>query len=98
MASNRTCQFCEKDEASHFCYCTGQHTIFCMQCFARHSAKYPRLFHQLIPIAVLRHNPEEYVRKYEALTEAVTEVRRNVEQIERFAAEFTDMMQNCILS
>ena len=95
-ANNRTCQFCQQHEASHFCKCTGSPTLFCLDCCGQHNAKYPRAIHQAIPIAALSQNPEEYMRKYEALTKAATELRSNVERMEQCSRDFAKMMQNCI--
>ena len=95
-ASNRTCQLCLGSEATHFCKCTGSPTLFCIQCFLTHQSKYPRVIHQVTPIAVLSQNAEEYKRKNEALTKVAAEFRRNIERMEQCSSEFADMVQTCI--
>ena len=95
-ASNQTCQFCQEHEATHFCKCTGSLIHFCLDCCAKHNAKYPRAIHQITPIAVLSQNPEQYMRKYETLTKAATELRKNIERAEQCSIEFADLMTNCI--
>jgi len=86
LASNQTCHICEEREA----------TLFCAQCFPIHQAKYPRLIHQVTPIAALNQNPKEYKRRNEALTKAAAELRRNLDKMEQCSVEFAEMMQNCI--
>ena len=94
--SNPTCTICERNEASHFCKCTDTPTLFCLDCSGRHNAKFPRAFHQTMPIAALLQDPQEYKRKIETLTKATAELRKNVERVEKCCSEFSDMMQNCI--
>ena len=95
-SSNRTCEFCKEDAATHFCKCTGTPTLFCRQCFLTHQDKYPRAFHHVMPIAALSQTPEEYQRKYEALKRATIELRKNLEKMEQCTTEFGDLIQNCI--
>jgi len=94
-ASNRTCQICLESEAMHFCKCTAPPTVFCMQCLYSHHTKYPRAYHQVLPIAALS-NPKEYKRRNEALVKTTAELRSIVERMDQCASEFTEMMQNCI--
>lgn len=96
FVSNPICAICSINEASHFCKCTDIPTCFCLDCSGRHNAKFPRAFHQIMPIAVLHQDPREYMRKSEALGKAVAELRRNIERVEKCRIEFTEMMQNCI--
>ena len=44
----------------------------------------------------LSQNPEEYKRKYEALTQATAELRSNIERMDQCSREFEVMIQNCI--
>ena len=97
-SSNRTCQYCELHETTHFCKCAGTPAFFCMSCFSKHNVKNPRAPHQVLPIAVLNQNPEEYKRRYETLTKASAELRSNVAKMEQCSREFSDMMQHCINS
>jgi len=94
--NNRTCQLCQLREATNFCKCTGSPILFCLDCLSSHHTKYPRIIHQVIPIAALNQDPEEYKRKNEALMRAAVELRRNVDKMEQCFTEFGDMMQNCI--
>ena len=96
VSNNRTCQFCQRREASHFCKCTGSPVLFCLDCSIQHSAKNPRIIHQVIPIAALSQSPEEYMRKNDTLTKAAAELRRNVDRMEQCSRDFADMMQKCI--
>ena len=67
-----------------------------MQCFPAHHAKYPRTLHQVMPVAALRQDPQEYMRKNQALTKAVAQLQKNLERVEQYCVEFADLMQNCI--
>ena len=49
-----------------------------------------------MPIVALSQNPEEYQRKYQALTKAAAELRLNVDRMEQCSREFTNLLQNCI--
>ena len=95
-ASNQTCQFCEGDVATHFCKCTGSPTLFCRQCFPTHQAKYPRALHPVMPVAALYQTPDEYKRKYDALTKVTAELRKNLDKMEQCSTDFADMVQTCI--
>jgi len=95
-SNNRTCQFCQRHEATQFCQCTDTSTLFCLECYAKHSAKYPGAHHQILPVAALSQNPEEYKRKYETLTKAAAELRSNIDKMEQCSICFGDMMQKCI--
>jgi len=94
--SNRTCQMCEENEANHFCRCLGPPTLFCLDCMGRHTAKYSQAIHQVMPIAALNHNPDEYRRKSEALAKAADALRSNVERMEQFCLDFDEIMQQCV--
>ena len=96
VSSNETCQFCERDEASLFCKCTGTAALFCMKCSMLHHSKYPRAIHQVMPIAALNRNIEEYKQKAEALSLAAAELRRNLDLMEQYSIDFADLMQRSI--
>ena len=96
LLRNQTCQLCLGCEATHFCKCTTAPTLFCMQCFYSHHTKYPLAYHQVLPIAALSQNPEDYKRRSEALSKAATELRSNLDRMEQCSSEFGEMMQNCI--
>lgn len=93
---NRTCQLCGRNEASHFCNCLTPPTLFCLDCCGHHNAKYPRIVHNAIPIVALNQNPDEYMRRSEALKKGAAELRRNLELIDQFSRDFDNMMQACI--
>ena len=95
-ASNQTCHFCKRREASHFCTCTGSLTLFCTDCGPIHQAKYSLAIHQISPIAAISQSPEESKRKYEALTKAAAELRSNVDRLDQCSREFEELMQHCI--
>jgi len=67
-----------------------------MTCFPAHHAKYPRIIHNTIPIAALHQPPAEYMNKYEALTQGVAELRKNIERIDQYYSEFDELMKICI--
>ena len=96
VSNTPACQICKSHKASHFCKCTDSATFFCLDCCNHHNAKYPFAFHQVLPIAALRQNPEEYMRKYEKLTKAAAEIHRNVDRMEQCSTEFEEAIQNCI--
>lgn len=96
VSSNQTCQFCESTEASLFCKCTGTASLFCVQCSCLHHSKYPRAFHQVMPIAALNRNIEEYKQKTEALSLAAAELHRNLDLMEQYSVEFADLTQQII--
>ena len=93
---NKTCEFCQSCEASHFCNCVQPPALFCLDCCGRHSAKFPRTIHHAIPIAALSQNPNEYKRRSKTITKATVELRKNIERLEQCHREFADMMQKCI--
>lgn len=94
--NNRTCQVCWANDASHFCNCQGQPTLFCIACFTPHYTKDSRAIHKAIPIAVLGKDPKEYKRKNKALKEAVAALRRNLELVDQCCHEFDEMMKASI--
>ena len=91
-SSNKTCQVCQENDATHFCNCLDPPTLFCLDCSARHSAKFPRIIHQTIPMVVMQQNPEEYMHKYQTLNAAVAELRKNVERLDQFCREFEELI------
>jgi len=95
-SSNQTCSLCGRHEASHFCNCLSPPTLFCLDCCGHHNAKYPHIVHYAIPIAALSQNPDEYVRKSEALKNGAMALRRNLDKIDQCCLEFDRMMQGCI--
>lgn len=94
--SNPICCICEKNEAGLFCKCTDTPTLFCVDCSARHHAKHPRAFHQVMPMAALSQDPEKFRLKSQILGRAVAELQKNVERVEQYCVEVAAMMQNCI--
>lgn len=95
-SSNRTCQFCSVNEASHYCDCMQPPALFCLDCGGRHNAKFPRVIHPAIPIVALSQSPEEYRCRSEALANAAAELRKNVERAEQFSVKFGEMMQQVV--
>ena len=98
---NPTCQACNEDLATHFCKCTDSTgkctlTLLCGKCALTHPTKNTRALHQVLPIAELDQNSEEYMRKYETLMKATAELRRNTDKMEQCSTDFADMMQTCI--
>lgn len=94
--SNRTCLFCEGQEASHFCACADPPALFCLSCFVQHCTKFPRTIHKCVPIAALGQTDEEYKRKSDALKRAAEELRKNVARIEQCSSELEAVVQSCI--
>ena len=78
---NPTCCICQENEATHYCRCTDCPTLFCAQCFPHHQSK-NRSAHQAMPVAALRQNPQDYMRKSEVLTRAIAELHKNLERME----------------
>ena len=94
--NNRTCQICWANDATHFCNCQDQPTLFCIACFTSHYAKDSRAIHKAIPIAALGKNAKEYKRQNKALKEAVNALRSNLELVDQCCQEFDRMMQTSI--
>lgn len=67
-----------------------------MDCFPQHHAKYPLTIHKTIPIAALGRNYADYLTKYETLKKGEAELRRNLEEMDKFASEFEDLIQKCV--
>ena len=78
-SNNRTCQICEESEATHFCKCTGSSTVWTAVASTTKTPTHP----QVTPTAALSQHPEDYQRKYEALTQGTAELRRNVGRMEQ---------------
>lgn len=49
-----------------------------------------------MPIAALRHNPEDYRHKYEALKQGRAALLKSLESLRLLSLEFDDLLQNCI--
>lgn len=94
--SNRTCQVCLTNDATHFCDCEGQPTLFCIVCVGTHSGKDLRTVHKAIPVAALGTNLEEYRRRSHALKETVAALRRNLDLVDQCCQEFNQMVQASI--
>lgn len=94
--SNRTCQICWANDATHFCDCQGHPTLFCIFCVGIHYGKDLRIIHKAIPIAALGKNPEEYERQNQAIKEAVAALRGNLELIDARTQEFDKIMKASI--
>lgn len=53
MVSNRTCQVCQKHQATLFCKCNHPPVPLCPDCTACHEAKYPSIDHPKVSIPSL---------------------------------------------
>jgi hypothetical protein len=96
VLSNKTCQICSKDEATHFCNCKNPPILYCIPCFAVHYAKDTRTIHHTIPIAALGKDHEEYQRKNEDLKIGKAALLENLEIIEKYTHDFDELMKNSI--
>ena len=84
------CETCYIEKAARFCTCSNPHPV-CEKCYPHHQDKTSSTpTHKSIPVSANRHNSEE------DLSKGITELRRNLEQMDQFIREFEDFIQKCV--
>lgn len=99
LSSNQTCSICGLHPAISFCKCKKTPVLLCNTCLPEHQAKDPFMPHAIMPIAAAQ-DPEEYIRKFNAVRKNTDALRQNVQLIEQFEQEFSasvDIVINSIV-
>jgi len=78
------------------CKCRLFPTLLCLRCSVQHQVKLPTLPHIIMPVAAIDQNPEDYLRKVNAVNQNKAALRRNVEVMRRFEEELTASVQTAI--
>ena len=95
-SSAQHCQICKTQPAVVFCCCTSQPTLLCTGCNFQHQAQNLSTPHSILPTGALRGHPDEYKRKYSALTIAKSELRKNVERMDDCCEALTASVEKAI--
>lgn len=95
-SSGQYCQICKIQPAVVFCCCTSQPTLLCAECNFQHQAQNLATPHSILPTGALRGHPDEYKRKYSALTAAKSELRKNVERMDECCEALSSSVDKAI--
>lgn len=96
VTNNRTCLVCTGQQAIFYCECTAPPTLLCAGCFANHPTKNPAIPHQIMPIAALGQDSQDYMQRFRALKLGAAKLRENVGLIDQCRQELASSVQSAI--